>query len=89
LHGLKVLDFLAKSDAQTAASLKSQIVPLANADVQARDTYWARTRSSTLTPAANAAINIYLRANRIRGGLKNFSEDTLLIVNYMMRNPNQ
>jgi hypothetical protein len=89
LHGLKVLDFLAKSDAQTAASLKSQILPQASADMQARDAYWASTRSSTLTPAANAAINIYLRANRIRGGLKNFSEDTPLIVNYMMRNPDR
>lgn len=87
LHGLKVLDFLAKSDAQTAEALKQQIVPVAGADVRAREAFWSKSKSGTFSPYANSIINIYLRANRIRGGLKNFSEDTPLIVNYMLRNP--
>lgn len=87
LHGLKVLDFLAKSDMQTAEALRSQIIPLAALDVKARDTYWSRSKSESVSPIANAIINIYLRSNRIRGGLKNFSEDTPLIVNYMLKNP--
>jgi hypothetical protein len=89
LHGLQVIDFLAKSDAPMAASLRSQIIPQAAADVNARDAYWSRSKSQTASPIADAIIKIYLRANRVRGGLKNFSEDTPLIVNYMMRNPNQ
>lgn len=87
LHGLKVLDFLAKSDPQTAEGLRAQILSLAAEDMRARDAYWARSKSQSLTPGANAVINIYLRANRIRGGLKNFSEDTPLIVNYMIKTP--
>jgi hypothetical protein len=89
LHGLQVLDFLAKSDAQTAADLRSRIFPLAAADVNARDAYWAKSKSQTASPIAEAMIKIYLRANRVRGGLKNFSEDTPLIVNYMLKNPDR
>lgn len=89
LHGLQVLDFLAKSDTQAAAALRSQIIPLAAADVSARDAYWARSKSETASPIAETIIKIYLRANRVRGGLKNFSEDTPLIVNYLMKNPDR
>ncbi len=87
LHALKVLDFLAKSDVQAAEFLKAQAVPGAVADIKARETYWERSKSPYLATATNAITNIYLRANRIRGGLKNFSEDTPLIVNYMLSNP--
>jgi len=87
LHGLTVLDFLSRSDVQTAEFLRSQIVPAAAADVQAQAAFWAGSKSPYLARASNAIINIYLRANRIRGGLKNFSEDTPLIVNYMINNP--
>lgn len=87
LHGLKVLDFLAQSDAQTAQALKAQILPGVAADVLTRETYWPKSRSEPINPLVNGIINVYLRANRIRGGLKNFSEDTPLIVNYMLKNP--
>ncbi|HMV84431.1 MAG TPA: DUF3810 domain-containing protein [Blastocatellia bacterium] len=87
LHGLKVLDFLEKSDAQATATLKSQLIPPAMDDMNARNAYWAKSKSQTSSPAAEFLIKVYLRANRVRGGLKNFSEDTPLIVNYMLRNP--
>lgn len=87
LHALKVLDFLAKSDVQSAEFLKAQVLPGPLADVKARETYWERSKSPYLATATNTITNIYLRANRIRGGLKNFSEDTPLIVNYMLKNP--
>lgn len=87
LHGLKVLDFLAKSDLQDVQALRAMIVPGAMADITARETFGARSKSPVLSGISDSAINIYLRANRIRGGLKNFVEDTPLIVNYMLRNP--
>jgi hypothetical protein len=87
LHALKVLDFLAKSDVQDTEALKAQIAPGPAADVRARDSFGARSKSPTFSGISDSVINIYLRANRIRGGLKNFSEDTPLIVNYMLRNP--
>lgn len=87
LHGLKVLDFLAKSDMQDTEALKVQIAPGPAADVRARETFGSRSKNPTLAGISDGTINIYLRANRIRGGLKNFSEDTPLIVNYMLRNP--
>lgn len=87
LHGLKVLDFLEKSDANDVAALKSMIVPGAMADINARSTFGARSKSPILSGVSDGAINVYLRANRIRGGLKNFVEDTPLIVNYMLKNP--
>jgi hypothetical protein len=87
LHGLKVLDFLARSDAQTAQTLKAQLLPGAAADVLTRETYWPKSRNESVSPVVNGIINVYLRANRIRGGLKNFSEDTPLIVNYMLKIP--
>ena len=87
LHALKVLDFLAKSDVQDTQAIKAQIAAGPAADVRARETFGASSKSSTFAPIADSIINIYLRANRIRGGLKNFSEDTPLIVNYMLRNP--
>lgn len=87
LHGLKVLDFLEKSDVNDVAALKALIVPGAMADINARATFGARSKSPILSGVSDGAINVYLRANRIRGGLKNFVEDTPLIVNYMLRNP--
>ncbi len=87
LHGLKVLDFLAKSDVQDTEALKAQIAPGPAADVRARETFGSRSKSPTFAGVSDSVINIYLRANRIRGGLKNFSEDTPLIVNYLLRNP--
>ncbi len=87
LHGMKVLDFLAKSDMQDVQALRAMIVPGAMADIQARETFGARSKSPVLSGISDGAINIYLRANRIRGGLKNFVEDTPLIVNYMLKNP--
>lgn len=89
LHGLKVLDFLEKSDAQAAANLKSLLIPPALDDLSARNAYWSKSKSPTAGTASDALIKIYLRANRVRGGLKNFSEDTPLIVNYMLRNPDR
>lgn len=86
LHGLKVLDFLAKSDVQDTEALKAQIAAGPAVDVRARESFGVRSKSSTFAPIADSITNIYLRANRIRGGLKNFSEDTPLIVNYMLRN---
>ncbi|MFN0109887.1 MAG: DUF3810 domain-containing protein [Blastocatellia bacterium] len=86
LHGLKVLDFLAKSDVQDTQDLKAQIAPGPAADVRAREAFGRATKSSTLASVSDSVINVYLRANRIRGGLKNFSEDTPLIVNYMLKN---
>lgn len=85
LHGLKVLDFLAKSDVQDVEALKAQIAAGPAVDVRARESFGARSKSATFAPVADSITNIYLRANRIRGGLKNFSEDTPLIVNYMLR----
>ncbi|MDX2041026.1 MAG: DUF3810 domain-containing protein [Acidobacteriota bacterium] len=87
LHGMKVLDFLAKSDMKDVEYLRSLIVPGAMADITARETFGARSKSPILSGVSDGAINIYLRANRIRGGLKNFVEDTPLIVNYMLKNP--
>lgn len=87
LHGMKVLDFLAKSDMKDVEALKAQIVPGALADINARSTFGARLKNPLLSGISDSAINIYLRANRIRGGLKNFVEDTPLIVNYMLKNP--
>ncbi|HQR31844.1 MAG TPA: DUF3810 domain-containing protein [Blastocatellia bacterium] len=87
LHALKVLDFLARSDVQDTQALRAQLAPGPAADVTARETFGVRSKSSSLAPISDSIINIYLRANRIRGGLKNFSEDTPLIVNYMLRNP--
>jgi len=86
LHGLKLLDFLARSDPQTAQALKTQILPGPMVDMLARESFGPRSRSEAVTPFVNGVINVYLRANRIRGGLKNFSEDTPLIVNYMLKN---
>ena len=63
------------------------IVPGAMADINARETFGARSKSPILSGVSDGAINVYLRANRIRGGLKNFVEDTPLIVNYMLKNP--
>jgi len=88
LHGLKVLDFLAKSDMKDVEALRAMIVPGAMADIQARETFGARSKSPMLSGISDGAINVYLRANRIRGGLKNFVEDTPLIVNYMLKNLN-
>jgi hypothetical protein len=87
LHGMKVLDFLAKSDMRDVEYLRSLIVPGAMADINARETFGARSKSPILSGVSDSAINIYLRANRIRGGIKNFVEDTPLIVNYMLKNP--
>ncbi len=87
LHGLKVLDFLARSEAQAAQELKAQILPGAAADVLTRETYWPKARSEAITPLVNGILSVYLRANHIRRGVKNFSEDTPLIVNYMLKNP--
>lgn len=89
LHSLKVLDFLAKSDVQDTEALKAQIAAGPATDVRAREAFVNRSRSATFGPISDSVINIYLRANRIRGGLKNFSEDTPLIVNYMLRNPDR
>ncbi len=86
LHGLKVLDFLARSDAQTAQELKAQVLSGVAADVLTRETYWTKARSEPIIPLVNGILNVYLRANHIRGGLKNFSQDTPLIVNYMLKN---
>lgn len=87
LHGMKVLDFLEKSNVNDVAALKALIVPGAMADINARSTFGARSKIPLLSGVSDAAINVYLRANRIRGGLKNFIEDTPLIVNYMLKNP--
>jgi len=89
LHGLKVLDYLARSDVQAATALKAQIISQATADVLARESFWPKARSETFSPLINGVIGVYLRANRVRGGLKNFSEDTPLIVNYMLKNPDR
>lgn len=87
VHAAKVLDALAETDRPMADDLRGQIAPEPFAEMRAREEFWQQAKSPRLEPLADSVLDLYLRSNRVRGGLKNLKEDTPLIVSYLLRNP--
>ena len=87
LYGLKVLELLSKGNVDRYNDLLSRISEGPKADLRERSQFWERMKSSALSAASRRIFSVYLRVNRVPGGIKNFDEDVPLIIGYYLKNP--
>src|SRR6185369_14752603 len=87
LYGLKILETLSKGNPDRFNELLSRIGEGPKTDLRERSAFWERMQTSTLSAASRRLFSIYLRANRVHGGVKNYDEDVPLIINYYLKFP--
>ncbi len=87
LHGLKVLETLAKVNVDRYNGLLSDIREGPRKDLNARAEFWDSVKNSFLGAVARRTFSGYLRANRVHGGIKNFDEDVALIIGFYLKYP--
>jgi hypothetical protein len=84
VYGLKVLDALSKAN---NVDRSSDINDGPRADLAKRTQFWERAQNPFLAALSRRIFSVYLRANRVSGGIKNMSEDVPLIIGYYLKNP--
>jgi hypothetical protein len=86
LAALRVLGPLYLADREGYRSVISQLGQGPRNDLKARAEFWAKYtgRASAMGSMVN---NIYLRANGIRSGIKNYDESTWLMIKYLSNRP--
>jgi hypothetical protein len=87
LHGLRVLDTLAKGNPDRYTELMSRIGDGPQRDLNARAEFWGGAKNSVAGAVAKRVFSGYLRANRVSGGIKNYDEDVPLIIGYYLKYP--
>jgi hypothetical protein len=87
LYGLKILETLSKGNPDRFNELLSRIGEGPKTDIRERSAFWERMQTSVLSAGARRIFSIYLRANRVHGGVKNYDEDVSLIINYYLKYP--
>jgi hypothetical protein len=87
LYGLKILETLTKGNPDRYSDLLSRVNEGPKADIRERSAFWERMKTSVLSEMARRTFSVYLRANRVHGGLKNYDEDVSLIISYYLKYP--
>jgi hypothetical protein len=83
VYALRALETLQKSGLDRF----SDIADGPRADLTARKQYWDKTQIPTLAAISRRVFSLYLRANRVSGGIKNMQEDVPLMISYYLKNP--
>ncbi|MFN0085695.1 MAG: DUF3810 domain-containing protein [Blastocatellia bacterium] len=87
MYALKLIEPLAKADRAKYEELASRLNPGPRDDMRARLEFWGGSKNSYMGPFSRGLFNVYLRANRVQGGIKNYDEDIFLLTSYYLRNP--
>ncbi|MDX2032796.1 MAG: DUF3810 domain-containing protein [Blastocatellia bacterium] len=88
MYALKLIEPLAKADRVRYEDLFSRLDLGPQDDMRARLEFWGSSKNSYLGPLSRGLFNVYLRANRVHGGMKNYDEDVYLLTSYYLKNPN-
>lgn len=88
MYGLKVIDPLAKGEKDKYDGLISRLGPGPIADMRDRAAFWGTSKNTYLGPLSRRMFDIYLRANRVHTGIKNYDEDIYLLISYFLKNMN-
>lgn len=83
VYGLKVLDALSRGSVDRSSDINDG----PKADLAKRTQFWERMQSPILAALSRRVFSVYLRANRVSGGVKNMNEDVPLIIGYYLKNP--
>src|SRR5262245_52470818 len=75
VHALRVLDPLSKGDLAKYQELYSRINAGPRTDLRIRQEFWGTSKSTYFGPMSRRLFDMYLRANRVEGGVKNIDED--------------
>jgi Protein of unknown function (DUF3810) len=83
-HGLALAAELSKLDPARARALLAELGPGYREDSLRAARFWARARgpAGALSRRLN---NLYLKANRVKSGTKNYAESTALLVGYYLK----
>ncbi|MGH9844858.1 MAG: DUF3810 domain-containing protein, partial [Blastocatellia bacterium] len=88
MHALRVLEPMAKGDRARYAELFTRLNPGAQTDLRVRSSFWGNEKSTYLGPVSRRLFDMYLRANRVQGGVQNYDEDIYLMTSYFLKNLN-
>jgi len=88
MHALRVLEPMAKGDRTRYLDLFSRINPGAQTDLRLRSDFWVGGKSAFLGPVSRRIFDMYLRANRVQGGVKSYDEDIYLMTSYFLKTLN-
>lgn len=88
MHGLRVLEPLAKGDPARYQFLYQRISAGAKDDMRVRYEFWGTSKNSYLGPLSRRLFDMYLRANRVESGVNNYDEDIQLMTSYFLRGVN-
>ena len=84
LSGLRVLSLLAGSDVGRYRETLKMLEDGPRRDLKARYEFWAKYSGKT-SYVGNRVNDLYLKANGVSSGVKNYDEATALIVGYFRR----
>jgi hypothetical protein len=85
LSGLRVLSLLARVDMTQYREVVKLLADGPRRDLKTRYEFWSRYRGRT-SYLGNRMNDLYLKANGIKAGVKNYDEMTTLLVGYYRRN---
>lgn len=88
MHALRLLEPMAKGDRARYTDIFSRLTPGAQADLRVRSDFWGNEKSTYLGPVSRRIFDMYLRANRVQGGVKNYDEDIYLMTSYFLQTLN-
>ncbi len=86
LHSLRVLGVLYRLAPERYREIIRMLGEGARADLKARGFFWARYLGR-LSSVSNQLNHVYLKANGIKSGVKNYSEDVSLIIGFYLKQP--
>src|SRR5262245_56948487 len=75
MHALRVPEPSSKGDTGKYQYLFSRIGVGPRADLVLRSEFWGTNKSTYFCPVSRRIYDMYLRANRVEGGVKNYDED--------------
>ncbi len=88
MHALRLLEPMEKADRARYLDHLSRLTPGAQTDLRVRSDFWGSEKSTYLGPVSRRIFDMYLRANRVQGGVKNYDEDIYLMTSYFLKNLN-
>jgi hypothetical protein len=88
MHALRVIEPLSKGDLAKYNDLYSRINPGPKVDITVRNEFWGGAQNAYLGSFSRRIFDMYLRANRVENGVKNYDEDISLMTSYFLKNLN-
>lgn len=88
MHALRVIEPLSKGDLAKYQDLYSRISPGPKMDITTRNEFWGTAQNVYLGNFSRRIFDMYLRANRVENGVRNYDEDVYLMTSYFLKNLN-